>query len=129
MYKHCRYKLLEIEKELLKDMLKENEKDTIYIKSLTRGKLTIHTLETIKELDNKINSSLEKVEQEQAQIKKLINGIENEDTRKIFYLKYIEGKTWEQIANIVYYSPSYLMRIFKEMCKSREIADIKTFVE
>jgi hypothetical protein len=37
MYKHCRYKLLEIEKELLKDMLKENEKDTIYIKSLTRG--------------------------------------------------------------------------------------------
>lgn len=110
-------------------MLKENEKDTIYIKSLTRGKLTIHTLETIKELDNKINSSLEKVEQEQAQIKKLINGIENEDTRKIFSLKYIDGKTWEQIANIVYYSPSYLMRLFKEMCKSKEIANIKAFVE
>ena len=59
----------------------------------------------------------------------MIDSIENEDTRKIFQLKYIESKTWEQIANIIYYSPSYLMRLFKDMCKDKKIAAIKAFVE
>lgn len=129
MCQHCKYKLLEIEKGLLKDMLKENEKDTIYIKSFTKDKLRDRTLEAIKNLDNNIYNSLEKVEQEQTQIKGMIDNIENEDTRKIFQLKYIESKTWEQIANIIYYSPSYLMRLFKDMCKDEKIAAIKTFVE
>lgn len=112
---HCKYRLLEMEKEVLNDMLKNTQQYTKYVDT--------------SKLISRILSNIEEVEKQKEEIKSSIESIKDDLIKKIFVLKYIEGKTWEQMANIVYYSNTHLMRLFKKACNSPEIAKIKNIVE
>lgn len=111
----CKYKLLELEKDTYREMIKDTEQYSRYI----------DTTKTI----IKLNNNIEKLEKQQEEIKSSIENIKDDTIRKIFFLKYIEGKTWEQIANDVYYSTTHLMRLVRVACKSPTLANIKSIVE
>lgn len=91
---------------------------------MTKGELEqlIHLRKEIKEIENKMrredttspSGNIELLErrkymaaQREKEITEYINSIIDSRVRRIMQFKYVEGYTWEKIANIMHYDKSY----------------------
>lgn len=95
---------------------------------MTKGELgqLMHLRKEIKEIGNRIrqedttspSSNVELLErrkymaaQREKEITEYINSIEDSRVRRIMQFKYVDGYTWEKIANIMHYDKSYPEKI------------------
>ncbi len=70
-----------------------------------------------------------KCEAEQKEIESTIETIQDPILRATFKEKYIHGKNWEQVAEILGYSTTHAQRIFKRALQDPEILKIKMELE
>ena len=70
-----------------------------------------------------------KCEAEQKEIESTIETIQDPILKATFKEKYIHGKNWEQVAEILGYSTTHTQRIFKRALQDPEILKIKMELE
>lgn len=70
-----------------------------------------------------------KYEAEQKEIESTIETIQDPILKATFKEKYIHGKNWEQVAEILGYSTTHTQRIFKRALQDPEILKIKMELE
>lgn len=115
-----KYKYLKIEIEILKRLIGD------FIR-IVCGKV-----ENYKRDDEDIElliNHLIKYEAEQKEIESTIETIQDPILRATFKEKYIHGKNWEQVAEILGYSTTHAQRIFKKAIQDPEILKIKLLLE
>ena len=70
-----------------------------------------------------------KYEAEQKEIESTVETIQDPILKATFKEKYIHGKNWEQVAEILGYSTTHTQRIFKKAIQDPEILKIKLLLE
>ena len=115
-----KYRYLKIEIEILKRIIG----DFIRIVS---GKVEDYKRDD-KDIELLINHLI-KCEAEQKEIESTIETIQDPILKATFKEKYIHGKNWEQVAEILGYSTTHTQRIFKRALQDPEILKIKMELE
>ena len=115
-----KYKGLEVEIEILKRLIGD------FIR-IVCGKVENYKRDD-KDIEFLINRLI-KCEAEQKEIESTIETIQDPILKATFKEKYIHGKNWEQVAEILGYSTTHTQRIFKRALQDPEILKIKMELE
>ena len=115
-----KYKSLEVEIEILKRIIGE------FIR-IVCGKVENYKRDD-KDIELLINHLI-KCEAEQKEIESTIETIQDPILRATFKEKYIHGKNWEKVAEILGYSTTHAQRIFKKAIQDPEILKIKLLLK
>ena len=115
-----KYKNLEVEIEILKRIIGE------FIR-IVSGKVENYKRDD-KDIELLINHLI-KCEAEQKEIESTIETIQDPILRATFKEKYIHGKNWEKVAEILGYSITHAQRIFKKAIQDPEILKIKLLLK
>lgn len=67
----------------------------------------------IADLENELNSSIDKLVDLKAEITQRIDEVSNNDYRLLLALRYLNFKTWEQIANEMHYDVRWIHELHK----------------
>lgn len=68
-------------------------------------------VERIAEQEEKIDAKIAELTKLQGEIEKLLNEVKNPDYRLLLELRYLQGLTWEQIAERMHYSWRHIVRL------------------
>ena len=77
----------------------------------------------------KILKDAQELKEKEIMINELIENIQDPILKATFKEKYIHGKNWEQVAEILGYSTTHIQRIFKRALQDPEILKIKMELE
>lgn len=78
-------------------------------------------IEKIALLEEKINVQIDEMVSVQAEIREVINAVEDRDERLLLRLRYIEHRSWSRIAEEMRYSEKQCYRLHKSALENVEI--------